>query len=154
MLSCADPALMQELADGLTAAKVDALLRKWLARLPHPFTAADRAAGIRYDISVLQAEFALTQVLDRPVQGRVLFEEIIRENVDLGRPDHVQLIFDRRVTRRTPSRYRTRVITDGVIPSLHVDYKHSRIKQYHKEGARCAPRRWSTTPTTSMSADG
>ena len=134
VLSCTDPALMQRLADGLDAAKVDALLRKWLARLPHPFTAADRAAGIRYDVSVLQAEFALTQVLDRPVQGRVLFEEIIRENVDLGRPDHVQLIFDRRVTRRTPSRYRTRVITDGVIPSLHVDYKHSRIKQYHKEG--------------------
>ena len=33
-----------------------------------------------------------------------------------------------------PSRYRTRVITDRVTPSLHVDYKHSRIKQYHKEG--------------------
>ena len=134
VLSCADPGLMQRLADGLDAARVDALLRKWLARLPHPFTAADRAAGMRYDVSVLQAEFALTQVLDRPVQGRVLFEEIIRENVDLGRPDHVQLIFDRRVTKRTPSRYRTRVITEGVTPSLHVDYKHSRIKQYHKEG--------------------
>jgi hypothetical protein len=26
------------------------------------------------------------------------------------------------------------VITDGVVPSLHVDYKNSRIKQYHKEG--------------------
>ena len=64
----------------------------------------------------------------RPVQGRVFFEEV--ENV--GRPDHVQLIFDRRVTRRTPSR--CRVITEGVTPSLHVDYKHSRIKQYHKEG--------------------
>ncbi len=58
----------------------------------------------------------------------------MRENLDMGRPDHVQLIFDRRVNRRTPSRYRTRVITDGVNPSLHVDYKHSRIKQYHKEG--------------------
>ena len=46
----------------------------------------------------------------------------------------MQLIFDRRVNRRTPSRYRTRIITDGVTPSLHVDYKHSRIKQYHKEG--------------------
>ena len=77
---------------------------------------------------------SLTQVHDRPVQGRVFFEQVMRENLDLGRPDHVQLIFDRRVTRRTPSRYRTRVITDGVIPSLHVDYKHSRIKQYHKEG--------------------
>ena len=132
--SCADPELMRRLADGLDAARIDALLRKWLARLPHPFTADDRAAGIRYDVSILQAEFALTQVFDRPVQGRVLFEEIMRENLDLGRPDHVQLIFDRRVTRRTPSRYRTRVITEGVVPSLHVDYKHSRIKQYHKEG--------------------
>ena len=134
ILRCADPERMQRLADGLTAAKVDALLRKWLARLPHPFNRPDRQQGIRYDISMLQAEFALTQVFDRPAQGRVFFEEVLRENLDMGRPDHVQLIFDRRVNRRTPSRYRTRVITDGVIPSLHVDYKHSRIKQYHKEG--------------------
>ena len=48
---------------------------------------------------------------DCPVQGRVLFEEVVRENLDLGRPDQVQLIFNRRVTKRTPSRYRTRVIT-------------------------------------------
>jgi hypothetical protein len=52
----------------------------------------------------------------------------------LGRPDHVQLIFDRRVTKRTPGRFRTRVITEGVVPSLHIDYKQCRIKQYHKEG--------------------
>ena len=134
ILSCADPALMKRLADGLTAPTIDRLLRKWLKRLPHPFTPGDRAAGIRYDVSMLQAEFALTQVFDRPVQGRVFFEEVLRENLDLGRPNHVQLIFDRRVTKRTPSRYRTRVITDGVIPSLHVDYKRSRIKQYYKEG--------------------
>ena len=134
ILRCADPERLQRLADGLTAKKVDALLRKWLARLPHPFAATDRQQGIRYDVSILQAEFALTQVFDRPAQGRVFFEEVVRENLDMGRPDHVQLIFDRRVSRRTPSRYRTRVITDGVIPSLHVDYKHSRIKQYHKEG--------------------
>jgi len=105
-----------------------------LRKLPHPFTAADRAAGYRYDVSILQAEFSLTQVLDRPVTGRVFFEEVIRENLDIGRPDQVQLIFDRRVSRRTPGRCRTRVITEGVVPSLHVDYKSSRIKQYHKEG--------------------
>ena len=134
ILRCADPAAMQRLADRLTAARVDALLRKWLSRLPHPFSSSDREQGIRYDISMLQAEFARTEVFDRPVAGRVFFEEVMRENLDMGRPDHVQLIFDRRVSRRTPTRYRTRVITDGVIPSLHVDYKHSRIKQYHKEG--------------------
>ena len=134
ILRCADPEAMQRLADGLTAERIDALLRKWLARLPHPFSSNDREKGIRYDISILQAEFARTEVFDRPLAGRVFFEEVMRENLDLGRPDHVQLIFDRRVNRRTPTRYRTRVITDGVIPSLHVDYKHSRIKQYHKEG--------------------
>ena len=66
--------------------------------------------------------------------GRILFEDIIRENLDLGRPDQVQLIFARRVTKRTPGRFRTRIITEGVIPSLHIDYKSSRIKQYFKEG--------------------
>src|SRR5206468_4515338 len=68
------------------------------------------------------------------VTGRVFFEEVIRENLDIGRPSQVQLIFDRRVNSRTPGRFRTRVITDGVVPSLHVDYKSTRIKQYHKEG--------------------
>jgi len=134
VLRCADAKRLQAICHGLSAEKIDALLRKWRRRLPHPYTAGDRRAGYRYDISILQAEFSLTQVLDRPVTGRVFFEEVIRENLDLGRPGQVQLIFDRRVTRRTPGRFRTRVITDGVIPSLHVDYKNTRIKQYHKEG--------------------
>ena len=134
ILSCAEPAQLQTLCDGLSGAKIEALLRKWLARLPHPFTARDRRAGYRYRLSIWQAEFSLTQVLDRPATGRTFFEEVIRENLDVGRPDQVQLIFDRRVSTRTPGRFRTRVITEGVTPSLHVDYKHTRIKQYHKEG--------------------
>jgi hypothetical protein len=100
--------------------------------LPHPFPPRDRAAGYRYQLSILQAEFSLTQVLDQPVTGRVFFEEVIRENLDIGRPSQVSLIFDRKITGRTPGRFRTRVITDGVVPSLHIDYKNSRIKQYHK----------------------
>jgi hypothetical protein len=134
ILTCANPRRLQQLCDGLSASKINKLLRKWLARLPHPFTGKDRAADYRYDVSILQAEFSLTQVLDRPLSGRVFFEEVIRENLDIGRPDQVQLIFARRVTKRTTGRFRTRVLTEGVTPSLHVDYKHSRIKQYHKEG--------------------
>ena len=134
ILRCADPKRLQQLCDGLSAARIDALLRKWLRRLPHPFTAKDRAAGYRYDVSIFQAEFSLTQVLDRPRTGRIFFEEVIRENLDLGRPDQVQLIFDRRVTKQTPGRFQTRVLTEGVTPSLHIDYKHSRIKQDHVEG--------------------
>ena len=134
ILSCDDPRPVQALCDGLSAEKIDALLRKWFRKLPHPFSSQDRQAGYRYQISILQAEFSLTQVLERPVTGRVFFEEVIRENLDIGRPSQVQLIFHRRVSRRTPGRFRTRVITDGVVPSLHVDYKKSRIKQYHKQG--------------------
>ncbi len=85
---------VQQIADTLTADKIDAVFRKWLRRLPHPFTAAHRKPGYRYQLSILQAEFALTQVLDRPQTGRGFFEEVIRENLDIGRPDQMQLIFN------------------------------------------------------------
>lgn len=130
---CEDPEALQVICDSLDGEKIERLARKWFKRLPHPFTRETRA-GQTYNVSILQAEFSLTQVLDRPLSGRVFFEQVIRDNIDIGRPDRVQLIFDRRVSKRTPGRFRTRVITDGVIPSLHVDYKRSRIKQYFKEG--------------------
>src|SRR3954447_4190821 len=134
----ADPGAVQAICDRLGPEQIGALLDKWLAILPSAFTAADQAAGYRYELSVLQAEFSLTQVLDRPVTGRVFFEQVIRDNLDAGRPDQVSLIFDRRLIhgrhRSTPGQLRTRVITQGVTPSLHIDYKHTKIKQYHKEG--------------------
>lgn len=133
-LSCAAPARLQAICDGLSAEKIEAFARKWLARLPQPFAPDDQVAGYRYQLSILQAEFSLTQVLDRPLTGRVFFEQVIRENLDLGRPDQIKLIFGRRISKRTPGRFQTRVITEGVTPSLHVNYRQSRIKQYHKEG--------------------
>jgi len=136
--ACEDPGRLQRICDRLDPARIDRLLRKWLRLLPHPFSGADRRAGYRYDISILQAEFCLTQMLDRPASGRVFFETVIRENLDIGRPDYVSLIFDRRIfngrRHATQSRFRTRVFTAGVTPSLHVEYKHTKIKQYHKEG--------------------
>lgn len=133
-LRCAEPARLQAVCDGLSAGKIETFARKWLAGLPQPFTPDDRAAGYGYQLSILQAEFSLTQVLDRPLTGRIFFEQVIRENLDLGRPDQVKLIFGRRISTRTPGRFQTRVITAGVTPSLHVNYRQSRIKQYHKEG--------------------
>ncbi|HEY3262457.1 MAG TPA: hypothetical protein VGJ95_19690 [Pseudonocardiaceae bacterium] len=131
------PAL-QRICDSLGPAQLEALLRKWLRILPNPFTDEDQAAGYRYELSILQAEFSLTQMLDRPVSGRIFFEQVLRDNLDIGRPDQIGLVFHRRIiTRgrhRTPGRFRTRIITDGVVPSLHVDYKNAKIKQYHKEG--------------------
>jgi hypothetical protein len=133
-----DPAALQAICDALGPEQIDALLRKWLARLPHPFSPADRAAGYRYDISILQAEFSLTQMPDRPISGRIFFGQALRDNLDIGRPGQIGLVFGRRVIRNgpkaTPGRFRTRIITEGVTPSLHVDYKNSKIKQYHKLG--------------------
>ncbi len=133
-----DPAALQQICDQLGPAQIRALLDKWLAILPNPFTDTDRAAGYDYDVSMLQVEFSLTQRLDTPTSGRVFFEQVIRDNLDVGRPDQVGLVFDRRIFRKgpraTPGRFRTRVITDGVTPSLHADYKSTTIKQYHKEG--------------------
>lgn len=72
-------------------------------------------------------------MLDRPASGRVFFEQVIRDNLDLGRPDKVALIFGKRITRSSPGPFRTRVLTADVTPSLHVDYRNVKIKQYHKE---------------------
>jgi hypothetical protein len=134
ILSCDNPKRMQQLANSLTPARILMFLRKWQDCLPCPFTAREERAGYRYEASISQVEFALTQVVDRPVHGRIFFEEVLRENLDLGRPDNMQLIFARRVTKRTPGPFRTRVVREGVIPSLYVDYKSNRLKQYFKEG--------------------
>jgi hypothetical protein len=127
---------LQALCDRLSEEKIDALLRMWLRRLPHPFAPRRPSGRIPLStlFSILQLELSLTQVLDQPVSDRIFFEDVIRENLDIGRPKQVQLIFDRRVTKATPGPFRTRVNTDGVTPSLHIDYKGTHIKQYHKEG--------------------
>jgi hypothetical protein len=133
-----DVPALQTICDSLGEPQIQALLAKWLRILPHPFTEDDIAAGYRYEMSIVQAEFSLTQMLDRPVTGRIFLEQMIRDNLDLGRPDRVSLIFARRIhtgrKRRTPGTFRTRIITDDVTPTVRVEYKKSKIKQYHKEG--------------------
>ena len=136
-LSCADPKRLQEICDSVGPEQIEAVFRKWLQRIPLPLQPADRAAGYDWSLSIWQMEVSLTQIFDRPLRGREFFEEIIRDNLDLGRPDRVQLIFDRVVTKKTPGQFRTRVIQDGVHPSLHINYKNFDLKQYFKEGRGC-----------------
>jgi hypothetical protein len=131
--SCADPARLQEICRQLGPEQVQAFFDKWMARLPWPLTPEDRAAGYQHRLSIWQMEVSRTQVFTRPLRGREFFEQVIRENLDLGRPDRVQLVFGRRVYRNTPSRFCTRVIQEGVQPNLHLTYKHSGVKQYFKE---------------------
>jgi len=135
-LSCDNPERLQAICDALGPDDVQAFFDRWVQRLPWPLTPADRAAGFAHRLAIWQMEVSLTQVFDRPVQGRHFFEELIRENLDLGRPDRVSLLFPTKLIRTTPAPphgYRTRVITDGVNPSLHLAYKHSHVKQSFKE---------------------
>ena len=144
---CEDLPAAQRICDHFDEQKIEAFFRKWLRRLPHPFSSQDRRAGYRYDLSILQAEFSLTQIWDQAASGRCFFEEVIRENIDLGRPEQVQLIFSRKLRKSTVAdgRCRTRIINEGVIPSLHIYYKNTHSKQYHKAAKRRAGLRTETT---------
>jgi hypothetical protein len=132
-LSCEDPSTLQEICDQLGPDQIQAFFDKWQALLPWRLTTEDRQAGYQYRLSIWQVEFSRTQVFDDPVRGRQWFEAVIRDNLDTGRPDRIQLVFERRVTKRTPGLFRTQVVTEGVNPSLHAYYKKTHVKQYFKE---------------------
>lgn len=132
--SCADPVRLQEICDRLGATEVESYVTRWLHLLPSPFTPADFEAGYGYELAFRQLEVSETCVFDRPQAGRMWFEGVIRDHLDVGRPDQIALIFRRRITRFTPGQFRTRVLNPGVDPSLCCYYKSSRLKQYFKEG--------------------
>jgi len=131
-LSCADPARLQTVCQSLGSEQVQAFFDKWSAQLPWPLTANDQTAGYKHRLSIWQMEVSRTHIFTRPVRGREFFEQVLRENLDLGRPDRVQVVFGRQVRRNTPSRFCTRVVQMGVQPSLLITYKHSSVKQYFK----------------------
>jgi hypothetical protein len=132
--SCADPHGLQKICDRLGSGAVKSFFWRWVHRLPSPFTPANLRAGYVYELAFRQLEVSDTRVFDRPQAGRAWFEAVIRDHLDVARPDQIALIFQRPVTRRTPGRFRTKVITKGVEPILCAYYKSSRIKQYFKEG--------------------
>jgi len=135
--SCAEPALLQRICDRLGPGAVTAFFWRWQARLPSPLTREDLRAGYVYDLAFRQFEVSDTRVFDRPAAGRAFFEGLIRDHLDLGRPDQVSLVFGRAVRlagpRPTPGTFRTKVITRGVDPEIICYYRSSRLKQYFKE---------------------
>ena len=130
---CEDPAALQKICDRLGSGAVKSFFWRWHKRLPSPLTHQDLRAGYVYELAFRQFEISDTRVFDRPAAGRSFFEQLIRDHLDVGRPESVSLIFDRRISRRTPGSWRTKVITKGVDPQISCYYKSSRIKQYFKE---------------------
>jgi hypothetical protein len=125
---------LQAVCDRLGPATIQTFFERWLARLPLPLGPADRAAGYWWELSMRQVEVSRTLVLDTPARARAFFEALVQDNLSIGRPDEVSLIFDRRIRSDTQTGFATRVITRGVDVTVNVFYKHSRIKQYLKEG--------------------
>ena len=106
--------------------------------LPLPLTDADHAAGYWWELSMRQVEVSRTIVFTQPRHARGFFEALVADNLDIGRPEQVELIFSRWPTRRgRPSvhnRFSTWLVTQGTQVTVNAAYKHSRIKQYLKDG--------------------
>jgi len=124
-LSCQSPERLQVICHHLDAEKIQALFDRWVEQIPWPLTPQQRAAGYRHQLSIWQLEASRTQVFEDPEQGWALVEALIRDNLDLGRPDRVSLIFERKVTKATPSEFHTRVLREGIQPIIRIRYKHS-----------------------------
>ena len=133
-LSCENPERLQIICHQLDAEKIQALFDRWVEQLPWPLSQEQRVAGYAHQLSIWQLEASRTQVFQDPEQGWALIEALIRDNLDLGRPDRVSLIFERKVTKATPSEFHTRVLREGIQPIIRIRYKHSALKQYLKDG--------------------
>jgi hypothetical protein len=133
--SCQNPAGLQDICDRLGPGTINVFVQRWLARLPVPFTRKDQDAGYWWETSLRQVEVSRTIVFDAPRHARGFFEALIVDNLDLGRPHNVEIIFGRRIRRDTLGTFRTAIDrrdNGGVL--LNVFYRHSRIKQYLKDG--------------------
>jgi hypothetical protein len=133
-LTCANPERLKIICRQLDVQKIQALFDRWVEQLPWPISPQQRAAGYAHQLSIWQLEVSRTQVFQDPEQGWALVEALIRDNLDLGRPDRVSLIFERKVTKATSSEFHTRVLREGVQPIIRIHYKHSALKQYLKDG--------------------
>ena len=85
-----------------------------------------------------QVEISRTLVFDDPRRARSFFEALVEENVSIGHPDEMAAVFSAQVRRRgprkTPGPFRTRVFTPGTEVKVDYSFRHSRVKQYLKEG--------------------
>ena len=137
--SCQDPAALQAICDRLQPGTIEVFAQRWLARLPMPFGPADRDAGYWWELSMRQVEVSRTLVFDAPRQARAFFEALIADNLDLGRPENVELLFKRSPRGRKPKDqaggvFKTAIDRNNQGVTINAFWRHSRVKQYLKDG--------------------
>jgi len=118
--TCEDPAALQAICDRLGPGTIKVFFERWMSILPLPLTPADRDAGYWWELSMREIEVSRTIVFDAPRRARAFFEALVADNLDIGRPDSVELIFSgRRVHRGRPFKtepvYKTKVVTRDTI---------------------------------------
>jgi hypothetical protein len=137
--TCDDPAGVQAICDRLGPPQIQAFFDRWMSRLPLPLTAADRAAGYWWELSLRQVEVSRTMVFDAPRQARAFFEALVADNLDLGRPEHVEILFKRSPRGRKPHDpaggvFKTAIDRNNNGVTINAFWRHSRVKQYLKDG--------------------
>ncbi len=132
--SCPEPKRLQALCDSFSAAHVQAFFDRWIAQIPTPLGPEDWQAGYGWELSMRQVEISRTLVLDDPRRARSFFEALVADNIGIGRPEEVSMVFVRGRGRPTKHPHRSRIFTTGTDVRIDFRYKHSRIKQYLKGG--------------------
>jgi hypothetical protein len=132
--SCREPERLKAICERFGPADAQAFFDRWMPAIPAPLGVEDRAAGYWWELSMRQVEVSRTLVLDDPRRARAFFETLVADNIGIGRPEEVSLVFARRLRRPTRHPYRTRVFSTGTEVRIDFRYKHSRVKQYLKDG--------------------
>jgi hypothetical protein len=132
--ACDQPEQLQAICDRLGPAQIQGFFDRWITQLPTPLTAADRAAGYWWELSMRQVEVSRTIVVDDPRRARGFFEALVADNLGVGRPEQVAVLFARQVRTTTKEPFRTRVFGPGTEGKMDFADKHSRVKQYLKQG--------------------
>ena len=136
---CDDPDGLRLICDRLGPRDIQAFFDRWMSRLPLPLTPADRAAGYWWELSMRQVEVSRTIVFDAPRQARAFFEALVADNLDLGRPEHVEILFKRSPRGRKPKdpaggAFKTAIDRNNNGVTINAFWRHSRVKQYLKDG--------------------
>jgi hypothetical protein len=137
--SADDPAALQAICDRFGPGTVQVWFERWMARIPHPLEDTDRDGGYWWELSMRQVETSRTLVFHEDVHARAFFEALLCENMDLGRPENVELLFRRGERRGRPAipparGFRTAIDRHCQLVTINVFYKNSRVKQYLKDG--------------------
>jgi len=137
--SCDDPAALQAICDRLGPGDIQAFFDRWVSRIPLPLTPADRAAGYWWELSLRRVEVSRTLVFDAPRQARAFFEALVADNLDLGRPESVEILFKRDPRGRKPKDqaggvFKTTIDRNNQGVTINAFWRHSRVKQYLKDG--------------------